>query len=412
MTIKSTLIVLLFGFVLGWLSHGAFRPETNHERSLVIEGNENDYELVVSQRDQNALVKPSHKTHEVDVDVVGSDGQSTEGSVAALIESGEYTSVMTHLVIARENGGQQFDNLKNVVLSFLQQLIDSERFEVFTEVADAYLTAFYDDIDVLLLVAESNKYSEYYFEALGVFHLAAEYADSLREKERVAAAFDRFLEDVDVHLSSQQEWYRLSQLYLQSEISGLLSTKQRIRQAAIYIENGDVYEGRKMLLEIQAQGNLSDAGEKLLARIDFKNDDGLQSANSPQYESDIALKVHANQFLVDVSFEVGGSTSLLIDTGATMTTLSKAGFSQIRSHSSLFEIGSRMFSTANGVTKGRIYRVAEFTIGDYRFENMEVAVLDFDMSHGVEGLLGMNVLGQFKFHIDQENKKLLLSPRY
>ena len=41
--------------------------------------------------------------------------------------------------------------------------------------------------------------------------------------------------------------------------------------------------------------------------------------------------------------------------------------------------------------------------------NTQIAVLEFDMNQGVDGLLGMNVLGQFRFQIDQENTQLLLS---
>jgi hypothetical protein len=41
----------------------------------------------------------------------------------------------------------------------------------------------------------------------------------------------------------------------------------------------------------------------------------------------------------------------------------------------------------------------------------QIAVLDFKMPEGVDGLLGMNVLEHFRFHIDQEKQLLYLADR-
>ena len=75
----------------------------------------------------------------------------------------------------------------------------------------------------------------------------------------------------------------------------------------------------------------------------------------------------------------------------------------------LREEDRRPFRTAGGVTMGTVYTVSEFSLGPYLLSNTQIAVLDFTMKPGVDGLLGMNVLGQFRFQIDQENARLLLS---
>ena len=66
-------------------------------------------------------------------------------------------------------------------------------------------------------------------------------------------------------------------------------------------------------------------------------------------------------------------------------------------------------SSASGVVMGTVYSVPELSLGPYLMKNTRIAVLDFDVSRDIDGLLGMNVLGQFRFQIDQENARLLLS---
>lgn len=60
---------------------------------------------------------------------------------------------------------------------------------------------------------------------------------------------------------------------------------------------------------------------------------------------------------------------------------------------------------------GTVYSVPELRLGSYVITNSQIAVIDFDTSRGFDGLLGMNVLGQFRFQIDQDNAKLLLSSK-
>jgi len=92
-----------------------------------------------------------------------------------------------------------------------------------------------------------------------------------------------------------------------------------------------------------------------------------------------------------------------------MTTLSRAKFDSLISSGEAVIEDRRVFRTASGVVMGTVYSVSEVRLGQYSLENTKIAVLDFDISRNFDGLLGMNILGQFRFQIDQENTKLLLS---
>jgi predicted aspartyl protease len=100
----------------------------------------------------------------------------------------------------------------------------------------------------------------------------------------------------------------------------------------------------------------------------------------------------------------------MLDTGASVTILSRASFEQIDSGGFRYR-GSRLFNTANGVTQGDVYRISSITLGNSRLGGVEIAVLDYESATGVDGLLGMNVLRNYRFEIDQDQDVLYLHAR-
>ncbi len=94
-----------------------------------------------------------------------------------------------------------------------------------------------------------------------------------------------------------------------------------------------------------------------------------------------------------------------------MTAMSSASFHSLGISADAEERDRRVFRTAGGVVMGTVYRVPELTMGPYVLKNTDVAVIDFPTHREIDGLLGMNILGQFRFQIDQENARLRLSEK-
>jgi predicted aspartyl protease len=63
------------------------------------------------------------------------------------------------------------------------------------------------------------------------------------------------------------------------------------------------------------------------------------------------------------------------------------------------------------MTQGEIYHADSIQLGEIKIPDLEIAVLDFEPSDGLDGLLGMNVLRNYRFEIDQDKEVLYLSPR-
>ena len=182
-----------------------------------------------------------------------------------------------------------------------------------------------------------------------------------------------------------------------------------LRQAQLYQLVDEPKRSQQLLLALRdADDGLNrqwtSALDQQLASVTLK-----QLADQlPSYA--VPVTPHSDHFLVASSINADDQLNLMIDTGASITTLARESFERI--DQSGFEYrGSRLFSTANGLTQGEVYRVESISLGEARVENLDIAVLDYQSTEGVDGLLGMNVLRHFRFEIDQDEALLILRAR-
>jgi clan AA aspartic protease (TIGR02281 family) len=124
----------------------------------------------------------------------------------------------------------------------------------------------------------------------------------------------------------------------------------------------------------------------------------------------IPLTRRGDHFLVAAYINEVSQVILMIDTGASVTTLSSSSFAQIDG-TRLGYRGSQLFNTANGMTQGEVYQTESITLGNTRLSTVDIAVLDYESPTGVDGLLGMNILRNYRFQIDQDRNVLYLHPR-
>jgi clan AA aspartic protease (TIGR02281 family) len=100
---------------------------------------------------------------------------------------------------------------------------------------------------------------------------------------------------------------------------------------------------------------------------------------------------------------------LLLDTGASLSIISPE---LLRMLGTPYQSTGRTawFSTAGGRIKAPVITLDSLALDGVFVENIEVGVIgEFD-SNPFDGLLGMNFLRHFEFFIDQNERKLQLSP--
>ncbi len=334
----------------------------------------------------------------------------------ALLDGGQFPQAMDVLHGVQVADAALARTLRGELLNYLSALMEAEDGQAFTELADAYLALVFDDVDVLLLLAEFNQRTDYYFEALSVFQLAREYAYSAADKKQVHTAFGRFLSIMDQRLLAQDNRYLLGQVYMQADAVGLLSAQQQLRLAEVHLNSGNEYLGEAVLERLLGDVDVGEQAASLLAQIRASGGTSHEVV-AGDYESAVPLVKSGNQYIAVLGLGGRYDVRLLIDTGASMTTLSEVALARLGSGSlgglSGRELGARMFRTANGVTKGRVLRLDTVRLGEFELADTDVAVLNFDMGERVDGLLGMNVLGAFEFRIMDADgtARLLLRPR-
>ena len=172
---------------------------------------------------------------------------------------------------------------------------------------------------------------------------------------------------------------------------------------------GEPERSRALLLELrEIDDGLSSQWTAALERQWDKSVQQPSFDNPPMHA--IPLTRRGDHFLVTAYLNEVSQVTLLIDTGASVTTLSGASFARLDG-SGFGYGGSRLFNTPNGMTQGEVYRANSLALGNTLLSAVEIAVLDYESSAGVDGLLGMNVLRNFRFQIDQDNNVLYLHPR-
>ena len=265
---------------------------------------------------------------------------------------------------------------------------------------------------MLLSLAEFNRSTGFLAEAAAVHHLVKSYAYTNRDTLKVEAAIDDFIRQIHSNLVAAGDLFGLTNIYEQMRSLNLLRPIHQLGQAQIYLQTGNLITARDILVELTNEPSVSIVAEKIMLehQQQFASSNSNKIALQNDYSDQIALVSRGNQYWADLEIE-DNVVTLLIDTGASMTTLSRQAFQALPNTNNFDLMGQRMFNTANGITKGNIYRVDRLALGRFTLNNAQIAVLDFKMPEGVDGLLGMNVLQHFRFHIDQGQQVLYLADR-
>ncbi|MGY0219810.1 aspartyl protease family protein [Endozoicomonadaceae bacterium StTr2] len=136
---------------------------------------------------------------------------------------------------------------------------------------------------------------------------------------------------------------------------------------------------------------------------------------SPEIESTtsgaIPLQPWGQHFIVTTLAGRRQPLDLLLDTGASVTTLPPYLLQRLASTGNARRIGQVRLSTANGIRSTNLYRIKTLQLGGYELRDLDVAELPLDDGSGADGLLGMDILGLFDFRLDQDSRTLTLISR-
>lgn len=105
------------------------------------------------------------------------------------------------------------------------------------------------------------------------------------------------------------------------------------------------------------------------------------------------------------------SASLIVDTGASFTLISRAVAKELQIDVDGKNLPTLPFQTANGVISAPMVTLESIEVGGMQVKNLTAAVYDSFPDSSVSGLLGLNFLSHFRMDIDGKNGMLHLEKK-
>ena len=132
--------------------------------------------------------------------------------------------------------------------------------------------------------------------------------------------------------------------------------------------------------------------------------------DAARYQTRVALQRIGDQYRLDAK-ALNQKATMILDTGASTTAISSRLFARLGRMRNLTFIGNFNVRTASGTIEAPLVQIPRFYFAGYEFNDVSAIVLPEDALPDADGLLGMNVLGQFDFAIMPQSSELILTER-
>jgi len=133
----------------------------------------------------------------------------------------------------------------------------------------------------------------------------------------------------------------------------------------------------------------------------------LSSAAAPRGTMLVPVLTAGPSAIVTATLNQTIAGNLMLDTGATHTVISQrlAGILSLR------PMSRSTVQTVGGLIAVTISRLRSLKVGAAEVTDLPIIVHDFSRDPRIDGLLGMDFLGRYRFGLDAQRQVLVLSPR-
>jgi clan AA aspartic protease (TIGR02281 family) len=283
-------------------------------------------------------------------------------------------------------------------LQTTQSLIQQKLFAHAEDSINAYLAFENDDIDFLYQQVE--LYWQQELPLLAIKHsyeVQYHLFNRVEVHEAVNAARRLVQQQVDI-LIKNNNWLELRNLIEEVLLFDADNFNLQWLIARAQYQLGEFEYARNTLEPLLSQPNYKIKVRTLLADIE-------SALRKPQ---SIPLSRQGEHFIVQALINDTFNVSLMLDTGASISLLSESAFEELNQYSDVVYIKDLSLNTAGGTVTASIYQIAELSIQGYVVKDFIFAVSSSYVNEHNDGLLGMNFLKAFDFHIDQNNGLLTL----
>ena len=272
---------------------------------------------------------------------------------------------------------------------------------------------------LLLLEAELTELTKPLPTAIVHYYDLAELPLSLETLSFIDNKIATLYQQAQTQLSQDEQWELVARL---NE-----PLYQRIPDAKHYTLNlaeAYAYQQKLTLMEdVLAALPLNDRDANIIRNKaydmrDIANTDNMPSeselaptgAEAARYQTRVALQRIGDQYRLEAK-ALNQKATMILDTGASTTAISSRLFARLGRMRNLTFIGNFNVRTASGTIEAPLVQIPRFYFAGYEFNDVSAIVLPEGALPDSDGLLGMNVLGQFDFEIMPQSSELILTER-
>ncbi len=314
----------------------------------------------------------------------------------SLLEDGAYEAAVDLYEAGEDGDPALFAALERAYIQFLRGLLQSGDYATLIAVTDVFRNTWYNDFPTLIYQAAACSHLGDYACAIDAYYGANFYGTDPGNSKRAERRLKVFLEETDTLLSKAQRWQDLIALYAHALQWQPDSASYHLRLAELYLTLGDFALAESELAYVTPSPTLQ------------RRFDGVRKAIDDRAAgiAGIPLQKRGAHYLVDALLN-GRPVRLMIDTGASVSALSRTAADRIVEVAGLHYQGQARLSTAGGTVASPVYLADSVAIDRHELHGIEWVVIDYP-EPGVDGVLGMNVLSRFEFRIDQQRQLLIL----
>ncbi len=197
---------------------------------------------------------------------------------------------------------------------------------------------------------------------------------------------------------------------------------QRIPEARHYILNlAEAYAYQKKITLMEdtlAALPFNDSAAETIRAIAYQQQEVAQNKDDVIIHNDIrnpnktrvSLERIGDQYRVNAK-ALNQKATMILDTGASTTAISSRLFARLGRMRALTFIGNFNVQTASGAIEAPLVKIPRFYFAGYEFSDVSAIVLPEEALPDADGLLGMNILGEFDFSISPQSNSLILTER-
>jgi len=302
----------------------------------------------------------------------------------------------------------------------LEDLLSSRQFDRLAQELSIALKKSPFDERLLLLEAEMIRLTKPLSVALVHLYDLAELPLSTELLDKVNKQIVSLYQQAQNQLSRDRQWELLAKLN-----EPLFQRVPESREYALNLALAYAHQKKRTLMEdalapLPFEDEDAQAIRTLAYRAPQKSyddntsqEDGLNDEDwnaTGARETRVAMLRVGDQYRLNIK-ALNQKAMMILDTGASTTAISSRLYARLGKNRRLTFIGNFNVRTASGTIEAPLVKIPRFYFAGYEFNDVSAIVLPEEALPDTDGLLGMNILGEFDFSIMPQSSELRLVKR-